>query len=846
MKAVFPKFIFLLIVFQSITHPLKATHFAGSDLSYTCLGGNTYLVTYHFYRDCRGIPVANTMTLNISCSSNPQYNFSVTMNRTPGPGNIITPVCSQIQIGTPCNNITTPPNISAFEEYVFQATVTLVPCNSWTMSITNCCRNGAVSTVQNNSNNYYTSVAKLNNLVAPCNNSPVFTNSPVMISCAYQPYCFNHGAYEPDGDSLSYSFYPVFTTNASTTVNYFSPYSYTNFVQTTPSGITIDNLTGQICFTAVQTLLTLFGVKVEEYRTINGSPVLVGTVYRDLEMLFVPCSANKLPTLSGMDFNMTHTYNPNDTIFSIVKCLDNKPVEFDINGFDPDTFSPGVNGHPERFTLTWNNGIPGANFTVFANGTDSAYAHFSWLPSSADAGIQHCFTVEVRDDACPYNGRQIFSYCIKVEGMQVDIGSDTLLCSGDTMTVYAQADSTAAYFFWSVDGNPAGTPLSQDSLFINSSGYYPGQHILTLMTTDSAQSLQCPGRDTIIIDIVNQPHIQGLMPDTAFCSGGTVVYDAGTGGQFFWSNQSQTVTSNSQKFIPPQTGVYTVFVNGGVNTRCFDSDTFEVVEIPVPDLPADSCLFDEDAPFVLDAGSYPPEFIYCWQDSSHSRFFNVMNTGVYSVALSHNKISKEISCIDSTRISVIDKSNMIMSAKIKSGTLSSISENYRSGDRVICSMEKLKLQAPQSPGGFTYRYKWSVDGKESGDIRHYIFHKNTNGDYKVKLEIAGGCESEIKITTEDCKIFVPNVFTPKNIDGNNDFFKITINSDNERVKGEPFYLYYPQSTLKVYNRWGDLIYISHNYQNNWNGNGSPDGVYFWTLELNDGSALQGTVTIISK
>jgi len=53
------------------------------------------------------------------------------------------------------------------------------------------------------------------------------------------------------------------------------------------------------------------------------------------------------------------------------------------------------------------------------------------------------------------------------------------------------------------------------------------------------------------------------------------------------------------------------------------------VEIPVPNLPADSCLFDEDMPFVLDAGSYPPEFIYCWQDSSHGRFFNVINTGVY-------------------------------------------------------------------------------------------------------------------------------------------------------------------------------------------------------------------------
>lgn len=31
----------------------SATHLVGSDISYTCLGGNTYRIDLTFYRDCR-------------------------------------------------------------------------------------------------------------------------------------------------------------------------------------------------------------------------------------------------------------------------------------------------------------------------------------------------------------------------------------------------------------------------------------------------------------------------------------------------------------------------------------------------------------------------------------------------------------------------------------------------------------------------------------------------------------------------------------------------------------------------------------------------------------------------
>ena len=70
------------------------------------------------------------------------------------------------------------------------------------------------------------------------------------------------------------------------------------------------------------------------------------------------------------------------------------------------------------------------------------------------------------------------------------------------------------------------------------------------------------------------------------------------------------------------------------------------------------------------------------------------------------------------------------------------------------------------------------------------------------------CNKEI---SDSCKVWVQcpieniNIFTPNN-DGVNDFF-IPINLDQ-----------YPNPTLIVYNRWGQIVfYENENYQNDWEG-----------------------------
>jgi gliding motility-associated-like protein len=76
--------------------------------------------------------------------------------------------------------------------------------------------------------------------------------------------------------------------------------------------------------------------------------------------------------------------------------------------------------------------------------------------------------------------------------------------------------------------------------------------------------------------------------------------------------------------------------------------------------------------------------------------------------------------------------------------------------------------------------------------------------------------------------FFPNGFSPNN-DGYNDVFAFPCNSK------------FPNATLEVFNRWGDVVWESGSaYQNNWDGTNLqgkavPDGTYFFVYKYNDGT-----------
>jgi hypothetical protein len=59
---------------------------------------------------------------------------------------------------------------------------------------------------------------------------------------------------------------------------------------------------------------------------------------------------------------------------------------------------------------------------------------------------------------------------------------------------------------------------------------------------------------------------------------------------------------------------------------------------------------------------------------------------------------------------------------------------------------------------------------------------------------------------------------------------------------------FPNSQLRIFNRWGGLVYESLNYNNDnpWNGTDVQDGVYFWIFNRSDGISREGYVHVMHK
>lgn len=389
----------LLFLFILKSDAAFATHSMGADLSYQCLGGNNYRLRISFYRDCEGIQAPFACMVQIS-SASCGINDVAYLVPLPGTGQEITTIC-------PSDSSTCNGGIhTGIEEWVYEGDYTFpAQCNDWTIVYEQCCRNGAITTISNPLNEEILIYALLNNTVSPCNNSPTFSNKPVPFVCIGQEFCFNHGAWDPDGDSLSYSLITPLSYLHSN-VSYFPPYSPTQPLNSVPP-MSFNYQNGDFCITPQTSEVTVMAVLVSEYR--NG--VFIGAVERDIQITVIPC-VNNLPSLSGI--NGTNNY-------SATICAD-APFCFDIFSNDID---PG-----QTVSVSWDHAIPPASLTV--NGSAHPSATFCWTPSQADVGSNpRCFTAKVTDDACPTFGTQVFSYCLRVVNLSVNAGSDqTVMCAG--------------------------------------------------------------------------------------------------------------------------------------------------------------------------------------------------------------------------------------------------------------------------------------------------------------------------------------------------------------------------------------------------------------------------------
>lgn len=197
---------------------------------------------------------------------------------------------------------------------------------------------------------------------------------------------------------------------------------------------------------------------------------------------------------------------------------------------------------------------------------------------------------------------------------------------------------------------------------------------------------------------------------------------------------------------------------------------------------------------------------YKWQNGNNTKSITPSISGYYIL-----EVKNEFACRKSDTINfrqlAIPKPEIIMQTSIDQ----------------FCTDSIIKLSVNQE----FKSYLWQ-NGETNSSI---VLRRNANDEYSVSVTDSNCANSTmLKI---DCSpfIYIPNIFTPNN-DNVNDRFRIN-NLDLKSWK------------LEVYNRWGKQVFTSEPYQNNWDGNGLPDGMYLYQLiNTKEDKKLKGWVEIL--
>ena len=393
----------------------------------------------------------------------------------------------------------------------------------------------------------------------------------------------------------------------------------------------------------------------------------------------------------------------------------------------------------------------------------------------------------------------------------VQASPDDTICNGGSVNL--SAISNLLVYSWSPPANLSCTncpnPVASPTI--------------TTQYTVTASFGSCNLTDDVLITVDN---IQGVNAGTggSMCPGGSVFLNASGASGYLWTPATGLSDPNSAgtQASPAVSTTYTVTANSPCGVS---SDTAIVTVHPVPTANAwpDSSVCPNESVQLHASGGIS----YAWTGYflSDDSVQNPLATPTTSTVVYTVTVANEDGCTDTAQVTL----HLYEFPEANAGT-----------DISMYLFDSTQLNG-SGPAGSVY--SWTPPNDLSNPNSPNPFANPTlTTVYILTVTSADGCvdmDTMIVVVTNEPLVKVPNAFSP-NGDGHNDFLKV--------IRLGVFNLTY----LKIYNRWGEIVFESHNISDWWNGKYKGEdcevGVYTYVLEGEGYGNIQierkGNITLV--
>ncbi|PKP04951.1 MAG: hypothetical protein CVU11_02065 [Bacteroidetes bacterium HGW-Bacteroidetes-6] len=464
---------------------------------------------------------------------------------------------------------------------------------------------------------------------------------------------------------------------------------------------------------------------------------------------------------------------------------------------------------PPNYTISWF-----ANGALLGYGTTMTVAPTVTTDYIAVVTYDNC-------DFTQYIDRDTITVSIGVSDIQL-IATDTTICSGDNTTISATG---ATLYTWSSGQTTSDVTVS------------PTTNTTYIVTGTDATG--CEDVDTIDIFVDPLPLVTASVSPVGICSGDSAFVSSTGAISYLWN--STVVDTSVFAVSPAATSTYSVTgtdVNGCTNTAQTTLTVYDTPQIALNVTPSSGC---EDLQVQFSAAVNPSAATYEWLfgdgsgSSSASPVHVFPNPGTYDVSL-------KVSSVDGCENSITENSFVEVYPLPVSNFLA---DNYSvTMDDPTINFSDLS----------TIPFTWMWNFGDYGSPTNYTNSSDPShtfsgpGDYIVWQTVYTdhGCsDSSFAIVHVDLNIafYIPNAFSPYTPDGVNDVF---------RPYGIGVALTDGSYSMRIFDRWGQMVFESENIENGWDGKFNGDfvvpGVYNYIIDVQYGDGLwhifSGKVTIM--